>query len=124
VYTLLGRALSSFDRTEAVEAFRSAVSLFEDCGAGWRRERAVGALQELGSSGRRAAAAMRGPTSLSHRERQVAQMAARGKTAREIADALFIGQRTVETHLSNAYAKLGVDSRTQLMRRASELGLL
>jgi DNA-binding CsgD family transcriptional regulator len=50
-------------------------------------------------------------------------MAVQGRTSREIAEALFIGQRTVETHLSNAYAKLGVDSRAQLIRRASELGL-
>jgi DNA-binding CsgD family transcriptional regulator len=122
-YDLLGRALVNAERVEAVEAFGNAVSLFAGCGATRRHERAVQAMRELGSSGRRAAASVRGAGSLTHREREVVQMAAQGHTSREIAEALFIGQRTVETHLSNAYAKLGVDSRAQLIRRASELGL-
>lgn len=122
-YDLLGRALVTAERVEAVEAFGNAVSLFAECGATRRRERAVQAMRELGSSGRRAAASVRGAGSLTHREREVVQMAAQGHTSRGIAEALFIGQRTVETHLSNAYAKLGVDSRAQLIRRASELGL-
>jgi DNA-binding CsgD family transcriptional regulator len=36
---------------------------------------------------------------------------------------LFIGERTVETHLANAYTKLGVASKLDLVRRASELGI-
>jgi DNA-binding CsgD family transcriptional regulator len=120
---LLGRSLVGSKRIEAVEAFGNAVALFAECGAGRRRERAVQAMRELGSSGRRAAASVRGAGSLTHREREVVQMAVQGHTSREIAEVLFIGQRTVETHLSNAYAKLGVDSRAQLIRRASELGL-
>ena len=44
-------------------------------------------------------------------------------SAKEIAQSLFVGKRTVETHLANVYAKLGVDSKLQLVRRATELGL-
>ena len=41
-------------------------------------------------------------------------MAARGQTNREIAQALFVSLRTVETHLTHAFQKLGIDSRTKL----------
>ena len=53
----------------------------------------------------------------------MARLAAQGRSAREIGAQLFIGERTVETHLANAYAKLGVTSKLDLVRRAGELGL-
>jgi DNA-binding CsgD family transcriptional regulator len=51
----------------------------------------------------------------------VAELAVDGLTAREIGGRLFIGVRTVETHLANIYAKVGVRSRVGLLRRAAEL---
>lgn len=54
--------------------------------------------------------------SLTAREQQVARLAAQGYTAREIGLELHIGRRTVETHLVNAYDKLGVRSKRELMR--------
>jgi DNA-binding CsgD family transcriptional regulator len=50
-------------------------------------------------------------------ERRVAALVAEGRTNREVAAALFVGERTVETHLSHVYAKLGVRSRAELARR-------
>jgi DNA-binding NarL/FixJ family response regulator len=44
----------------------------------------------------------------------VAELAAEGRANKEIAQALFVTVRTVEAHLSQAYAKLGVRSRAQL----------
>jgi DNA-binding CsgD family transcriptional regulator len=44
----------------------------------------------------------------------VAELAAAGKTNREIAESLFITQKTVETHLGHVYDKLGVRSRRKL----------
>jgi DNA-binding CsgD family transcriptional regulator len=41
-------------------------------------------------------------------------MAAEGLTSREIAQALFVSQKTVETHLTQAYRKLGISARAQL----------
>jgi DNA-binding CsgD family transcriptional regulator/pimeloyl-ACP methyl ester carboxylesterase len=64
-----------------------------------------------------------GLDALSRREREVAVLASRGQTAQEIADSLFVSKRTVESHLVSIYAKLGVDSKTELIRRASDLGL-
>jgi DNA-binding CsgD family transcriptional regulator len=53
---------------------------------------------------------------LSPSELRVAELVANGGTNREVASALFLGQRTVESHLRHIYAKLGVRSRTELAR--------
>ena len=42
---------------------------------------------------------------------------AEGRTNREVAAALFLGERTVASHLTHIYAKLGVRSRTELARK-------
>ena len=78
-------------------------------------------LAGLGDRGRRAAIAGRGPGSLTPRELDVARLAARGDTAAEIGRQLFIGTRTVETHLAHACAKLGCRSKRELVRFAGEL---
>ena len=49
-------------------------------------------------------------------ERRVADLFATGRTNAEIAAELFIGQRTVEAHMSRVYHKLRVRSRTELCR--------
>ena len=51
---------------------------------------------------------------LTPREREAAELAARGLTDREIAEALFVSIRTVHAHLRSAYAKLGVAGRGEL----------
>lgn len=59
---------------------------------------------------------------ITQREREVVSLAARGMHAREIGTRLFIGERTVETHLAHAYSKLGVRSRVELLMRLSRRG--
>jgi DNA-binding CsgD family transcriptional regulator len=53
---------------------------------------------------------------LSPAERRVAALVAEGRTNREVAAALFLSERTVESHLTRVYSKLHVRSRTELVR--------
>lgn len=115
-----GRALEEVDRVQAVKTLCLATDVLSDCGAVWRYNMALSRLTRLGSRGRRAAT-VHGPGALTDREREVTLLAARGHTAREIGERLFIGRRTVETHLANSYLKLGVTSKRELVRRADEL---
>lgn len=68
-------------------------------------------------------AATRGIT-LTDRERQVLRLVANGSTNRKTADALFVSEATVKTHLLHVFEKLDVRDRTRAVTRAMELGLL
>jgi DNA-binding NarL/FixJ family response regulator len=59
---------------------------------------------------------------LSRREREVARLAAVGRTNREIAADLFLSPRTVESHVSNALRKLGLTSRAELRAHTGVAG--
>ncbi len=50
-------------------------------------------------------------------ERRLAELVAEGRSNKEIAAVLFVTPKTVGTMLSRLYAKLGVHSRTELVRR-------
>ncbi len=61
---------------------------------------------------------------LTVREREVAALIAQGKINREIAQALVVSERTVESHVSKIMFKLGVHSRRQIGAWANEKGLI
>ncbi|HVL38165.1 MAG TPA: response regulator transcription factor [Fimbriimonadaceae bacterium] len=61
------------------------------------------------------------PGMLSERERQLAELAARGLSNDEIADKLAISRNTVKTHLGNIFDKLGVRDRVELVVKWREL---
>ena len=121
-FDVLGRAFFAADATAAATAFELAAAAFETCGATWRRDRSLEALRSLGYQGRRFANNVMGASSLTRREREVARLAAHGYSSREIAERLSIADRTVEWHLSNAYSKLGIDSRHELSITSSRSG--
>jgi DNA-binding NarL/FixJ family response regulator len=61
---------------------------------------------------------------LSPREREVAEYIARGYSYRKTADVMFVSIKTVETHMSHIFEKLGVASRHELAAKAFESGLM
>jgi DNA-binding CsgD family transcriptional regulator len=106
---ILGRARRRRRKWGAArEALEASLSTFADLGAsGWAGE-ARAELSRLGA---------RRPTpqgTLSNAEREVAELAAKGRSNKAIAAELHVTINTVEKHLSHAYAKLGVHSRGQL----------
>jgi len=98
----------------AREALSSALSIFESLGARLWAERARSALERVGGG---AAAA---PGELTPTERKVAALAVDGLTNKEIADALFLSVKTVESNLTRIYAKFGIGSRRELRRSFAE----
>ena len=83
--------------------------------------RALSAAPSGPSASRRAS--KKGPE-LTERENQVLQRAADGERSKEIAAGLGITERTVKSHLSSIYNKLGVDSRAAAVAEAAKRGLL
>lgn len=96
-------------KSAAREVLEAAAVTFAQLGAPVWLARAR---QELGSIGGRTR-----ESGLTTAERRVAVLAAEGRTNREVAAELFLGERTVAGHLTRVYAKLGVRSRTELARR-------
>ena len=70
----------------------------------------------LAAGGRPRRLAMRGSDALTASEMRVARLAAEGRSNPEIAQLLFVTRRTVETHLTSAYGKLGVRGRQDLTK--------
>ncbi len=68
----------------------------------------------VAAGGRPRRDATHGHDALTPSELRVAELAAAGRTNRQIAQALFVTQRTVENHLTSAYAKLGITARPEL----------
>lgn len=62
--------------------------------------------------------------SLSKREAEIVQYISKGRTNREVADALFISPFTVKRHIENIYEKLRARNRIQLLEIAKKKGLL
>ena len=96
---LLAKAQDLARETGATAVEREALDLLVAAGARPRRVRQTGA------------------ESLTAAELRVAEMAAEGMSNREVAQSLFVTQKTVETHLGRCYRKLGIGSRGQLKSR-------
>ena len=108
----LGRAQRRFKKWGAARsALERAAASFDALGApGWAEQ----ARAELARVGARRPARS---GDLTPTETRVVELAAGGQSNKAIAQTLFVTVHTVEVHLSHAYAKLGVRSRTQLAGR-------
>lgn len=103
-------------RDEAVALLREAATLYADIDAAGDAARVAAALRELGV--RVARSTLRRPSfgweSLTPMESNVSKLVAEGLTNPEIGARLYTSRRTVETHLSHVFQKLGISSRTHL----------
>ena len=95
-------------RAAARTTLGEALASFEQLGAAIWIERAKSELGTIGGRTRE--------EGLTAAEQRVAALVAEGRTNREVAAALFLGERTVASHLTHIYAKLGIRSRTELAR--------
>jgi DNA-binding CsgD family transcriptional regulator len=111
--TDLGSALRrAKQRADAREPLREALEIARQDGALATAKRAHDELEATGEKLRPLMAD--GVESLTPSERRVAYLAAQGKTNRAIAQELYVTLKTVEAHLSSAYRKLDITSRSQL----------
>ncbi len=118
-FTELGAALRRANHRASARTFlQEGLELARRCGALALAERAHAELLATGARPRRLVRS--GVDSLTPSERRVAQMATEGQTNREIAQALFVTPKTVETHLSHVYRKLGIQPRSQLSGAMAE----
>lgn len=100
-------------KAPARQMLERAVAEFQQLGASLYAERARGELSRI--SGRGPSGGVLTPT-----EQRIAELVAEGRSNKEVAAAMFVTAKTVETNLSRIYAKLGIHSRTELARRVAE----
>jgi len=99
-------------RTAPRKPLEEGLALAHQCGARSLQDRALAELLAAGARPRRPPAS--GRDSLTPSELRIAGLAGDGQTNRQIAQRLFITQKTVETHLAHAFRKLHIDSRAQI----------
>jgi DNA-binding CsgD family transcriptional regulator len=95
------------EKAVAAEAFREAVEIFDRLGTPLWADKARAEIRRVGLR-------PRAPLELTATEARVAELAASGLTNREVADALFVSPKTVESNLAKVYRKLGIRSRAEL----------
>jgi DNA-binding CsgD family transcriptional regulator/tetratricopeptide (TPR) repeat protein len=112
----LGAAFSTVDRGRAIHAYTEAAGVAEETGAKTQGRLATQGLRRLGVRAWRRGRAVRGigVDTLTGREGEIASLVADGNSNREIGEALAVSPKTVERHVTNILAKLGLRNRTEL----------
>jgi DNA-binding CsgD family transcriptional regulator len=106
--------------TAARTPLREALQLAHEMGATVLEASARHELHATGARPRRAARS--GADALTPTERRVAELAAQGLSNPQIAQALFVTSKTIQTHLAHAYRKLDIRSRHHLAHALSVTG--
>jgi DNA-binding CsgD family transcriptional regulator len=101
-------------RGDARTQLRAALEAFERYGAEPWAERARAELRATGETARKRDSSTL--DQLTAQELQTARYVAAGLSNKEVAAQLFLSPRTIDAHLRNVFAKLGIKSRTQLAR--------
>jgi DNA-binding NarL/FixJ family response regulator len=101
-------------RVDARTHLRAALETFADLGARPWAEIATAELRASGETARRRVPST--ATSLTPQEVQVATLVQQGMSNREVAAQLFLSPRTIDFHLRNVFTKLGISSRTELVK--------
>jgi predicted ATPase/DNA-binding CsgD family transcriptional regulator len=96
----------------------------QEAGCKLSLEQAIETAQSLLLDPKATPASRESPDELTHREREIAELIARGKSNGEIADELVVSKRTIEKHIANIRSKLGFSQRTHIVRWAFETGLV
>jgi DNA-binding CsgD family transcriptional regulator len=112
------------DGAAAAQALQESLAVFERLGARRYARRARRLLYKLGIRPSSTLRTRPSATPLSPRELEIVLLVADDMTNVEIAERLIISPRTVTTHLDRIYTRLGINSRTALVRYAIEAGLL
>ena len=113
IYHAFGYVLQARgERREAVVELREAHNLFVSVGAAPYVQRVEEALALVGIGA--PVTTPRLPLDLTDREGDVVSLVAKGLSNREIAGQLYVSVKTVEYHLGNVFAKLGINSRREL----------
>jgi DNA-binding CsgD family transcriptional regulator/tetratricopeptide (TPR) repeat protein len=103
---------------DGIACLRESIEIYDGLGAARDVARVEASLRALGAPRGRRGPRRRPDTgweSLTPTESSVAQLVADGLRNRDIAARLFISRRTVETHLTHVFGKLGISSRTELV---------
>jgi len=125
VFEDAGRLLPQARAAEAVPLLETALASYAAAGAGRDAARVRSLLRARGArppaSGPRSAPEW---PELTESEFTVVSLVARGATNREVAERLFLSPFTVNSHLKHVFTKLGIRSRVELTRLATERGML
>jgi DNA-binding NarL/FixJ family response regulator len=115
----LAAALVAESPDVAIAEAKAAFDAFEKLNAARHVDAAAALLRELGGPARTGPKGARGRGSLTRREQEVLELLGLGLSNPEISDRLFISRKTVEHHVGNVLAKLGLRSRAEAAAHAA-----
>jgi len=111
-------------KSARVDEVRDAIRTVAGGGRAFSRKQEEVARQHLVTRIPRSAEASRLAEALTPRQREVLQMIAEGSSTREMAVRLELSERSIRSHATAIYRKLGVTNRVEALRRAVDLGLV